>query len=155
MRGDRAGARRNADDHIVEIVRARVRRKGRGVGIFAFGTMLAPALAAANSLDASVADMRFVKPLDEALVLEYAASHELLVSVEENAIAGGAGAAVAEFLAAHGITVPLLLLGLPDLFLEHGKPQDMLSGVGLDAAGIEAAIRERLSEERRARKARG
>ncbi|MFM7275310.1 MAG: 1-deoxy-D-xylulose-5-phosphate synthase, partial [Gammaproteobacteria bacterium] len=150
-RGTGPGTPVDASLEAVEIGRARVRRKGRGVGILAFGTMLAPALTAANSLDASVADMRFVKPLDEALVLEYAATHELLVSIEENAVAGGAGAAVAELLAAHGVTVPLLLIGLPDRFLEHGKPQDMLRDAGLDAAGIEATIRERLSGERRAR----
>jgi 1-deoxy-D-xylulose-5-phosphate synthase len=106
--------------------------------------MVAPALAAAASLDASVADMRFVKPLDESLIEELCASHRLLVTVEENVVAGGAGTAVAEFLSERGIEMPLLHLGLPDRFLEHGKPQDMLRDAGLDAAGIENSIRDRL-----------
>jgi 1-deoxy-D-xylulose-5-phosphate synthase len=128
----------------VEIGRGRRLRKGTGVGILAFGTMVAPSLAAAESLKASVADMRFVKPLDEELVLEFAAKHKLLVTTEENAVAGGAGAAVSELLAAHGIVMPVLHIGLPDRFLDHGKPQDMLKSVGLDAAGIEVSIRARL-----------
>jgi 1-deoxy-D-xylulose-5-phosphate synthase len=128
----------------VEIGRGRRLRKGTGVGILAFGTMVAPSLAAAESLKASVADMRFVKPLDEELVLEFAAKHTLLVTAEENTVAGGAGAAVSELLAAHGIVMPVLHIGLPDRFLDHGKPQDMLKSVGLDAAGIEASIRARL-----------
>ncbi len=128
----------------VAIGKGRQLRKGRGVGILAFGTMVTPALAAADALDASVADMRFVKPLDEELVLAFAAKHKLLVTAEENALAGGAGAAVAEFLAAKGIVMPVLQLALPDRFLEHGKPQDMLKAVSLDAAGIEASIRQRL-----------
>jgi 1-deoxy-D-xylulose-5-phosphate synthase len=88
--------------------------------------------------------MRFVKPLDTELVLAFAAKHSLLVTAEENALAGGAGAAVAEFLAEQGIVMPVLHIALPDRFLEHGKPQDMLKDAGLDAAGIEAAIRARL-----------
>ena len=128
----------------VEIGRGRQLRKGRGVGILAFGTMVTPSLAAAEALNASVADMRFVKPLDKELVLAFAAKHSLLVTAEENALAGGAGAAVAEFLAEQGIVMPVLHIALPDRFLEHGKPQDMLKDVGLDAAGIEAAIRARL-----------
>ncbi len=92
--------------------------------------------------------MRFVKPLDEALILELAASHALLVSIEENAIAGGAGSAIGEFLTAHDITLPLLMLGLPDRFLEHGKPAAMLHDAGLDAEGIEAAVRARLAASR-------
>jgi 1-deoxy-D-xylulose-5-phosphate synthase len=85
-----------------------------------------------------------VKPLDRELVLAFAAKHKLLVTAEENALAGGAGAAVAELLAAEGIVMPVLHIALPDRFLEHGKPQDMLKGVGLDAAGMESAIRARL-----------
>ena len=128
----------------MEIGRGRRLRKGSGVGILAFGTMVAPSVVAAESLKASVADMRFVKPLDEELVLEFAAKHTLLVTTEENTVAGGAGAAVSELLAARGIVIPVLHLGLPDSFLDHGKPQDMLKSVGLDAAGIEASIRARL-----------
>ncbi|HAF90654.1 MAG TPA: 1-deoxy-D-xylulose-5-phosphate synthase, partial [Pseudomonas sp.] len=89
--------------------------------------------------------MRFVKPLDEALLREVAASHELLVTIEENSIMGGAGSAVAEFLAAERIVMPVLHLGLPDLYVEHAKPSEMLAECGLDAAGIEAAVRQRLA----------
>jgi len=119
------------------------RRQGQRVAILAFGTLLYPALEAAETLDATVANMRFAKPLDEALVLELARSHEALVTVEEGCIAGGAGSAVAECLAAAGVQTPLLMLGLPDRFIEHGDPAVLLAQCGLDAAGIAAAIRER------------
>lgn len=128
----------------VEIGKGVLRRRGQRVAILAFGVQLAEALRVAESLNASVADMRFVKPLDEALILELAASHDLLVTVEENAIMGGAGSAVAEFLAAQAIIKPVLQLGLPDYYVEHAKPAQMLTECGLDAAGIEAAIRQRL-----------
>ena len=144
-RGTGPGATIDPALEAVAIGKGVLRRAGREVAILGFGSMVAPALAAASALEASVADMRFVKPLDEELILELCASHSLLVTVEENAVAGGAGAAVAELLAARGIVMPLLVLGLPDRFLEHGKPQQMLHDVGLDAEGIEAAIRERLS----------
>jgi 1-deoxy-D-xylulose-5-phosphate synthase len=118
-------------------------RGGQRVAILAFGTLLYPALAAAESLDATVANMRFVKPLDEALVLELARSHDALVTLEEGCVAGGAGSAVLECLAAAGLAVPLLQLGLPDRFIEHGDPALLLARLGLDAAGIERAVRER------------
>jgi 1-deoxy-D-xylulose-5-phosphate synthase len=120
-----------------------VRRKGSRVAILSFGSMLAPALQAAEQFDATVANMRFVKPLDEALVLQLAREHSLLVTVEENTIQGGAGSAVAECLAQHGIQVAVLHLGLPDVFLEQGDPVQMLADCGLDASGIARAIRER------------
>jgi 1-deoxy-D-xylulose-5-phosphate synthase len=113
------------------------------VAILAFGTLLHAALHAAEALDATVVDMRFVKPLDEALVHELARDHDALVSVEEGCVMGGAGSAVAECLHAAGMTVPLLQLGLPDLFTEHGDPAKLLAMYGLDATGIEAAIRQR------------
>ena len=116
---------------------------GRRVAILAFGTVLHPALAAAKALDATVADMRYVKPLDEALVLELARSHDALVTVEEGVVMGGAGSAVTEFLNAQGITMPVLQLGLPDEFIEHGDPARLMAMVGLDAVGIEAAVRKR------------
>ncbi|MFY9513133.1 MAG: 1-deoxy-D-xylulose-5-phosphate synthase [Rubrivivax sp.] len=119
------------------------RRKGSRIAILAFGTVLHPALAAAQNLDATVADMRFVKPLDEALVLELARSHEALVTIEEGCVMGGAGSAVLECLAANGLALPVLQLGLPDQFIEHGDPAKLLSLCGLDAAGIEASIRKR------------
>jgi len=111
----------------------------------AFGTLLHPALNAAEELGATVADMRFVKPLDTDLIDSLAASHSLLVTIEENAVAGGAGSAVAEYLNTQGICIPMLQLGLPDSFLEHGKHADMLAGIGLDAKGIRDSIEQRLA----------
>ena len=105
-----------------------------------------PALKAAEALGATVADMRFVKPIDEALVRELAASHDALVTLEEAAIMGGAGSAVLETLAASGLAMPVLQLGLPDLFIDHGDQAALLAGVGLDAAGIERAIRARYGD---------
>jgi len=121
-----------------------LRRQGQGVAILVFGVQLQEALQVAERLNASVADMRFVKPLDEALIRELAASHTLLVTLEENSLMGGAGSAVSEFLAAEHTPMPLLHLGLPDRYIEHAKPSEMLAECGLDAAGIEAAIRQRL-----------
>ncbi|HEY7758127.1 MAG TPA: 1-deoxy-D-xylulose-5-phosphate synthase [Burkholderiales bacterium] len=123
-----------------------MRRQGRRIALLAFGSMVKPAVEAAGQLDASVADMRFVKPLDLELVLRLAASHELLVTVEENVIEGGAGSAVAEALNGAGKAVPLLHLGLPDRFVEHGDPAVLLKTCGLDRDGILAAIRQRLPE---------
>jgi len=123
--------------------KAVVRRRGRALAVLAFGTLLHPALAAAEKLDCTVVDMRFAKPLDEALVLEMARTHDGIVTVEEGCIAGGAGSAVGECLAQAGLAVPLLHLGLPDVFIEHGDPVKLLAGLGLDAAGIEQSIRQR------------
>ncbi len=113
------------------------------IAILAFGTLLYPALQAAEHIDATVANMRWVKPLDVELVRELAASHDVLVTLEEGCIAGGAGAAVSEALSAAGLTLPVLHLGLPDQFIEHGDPAKLLALQGLDAAGIERSIRER------------
>lgn len=123
-----------------------IRRSGHQVAILVFGVQLHEALVAAESLDATVADMRFVKPLDEALVRQLAKEHDLLVTIEENSVMGGAGSAVSEFLATENCLKPLLHLGLPDLYIEHAKPAEMLAACGLDAAGIEAAIRQRLDK---------
>ncbi|MBG7006170.1 1-deoxy-D-xylulose-5-phosphate synthase [Pseudomonas aeruginosa] len=131
----------------VEIGKGVVRRRGGKVALLVFGVQLAEAMKVAEGLDATVADMRFVKPLDEALVRELAGSHELLVSIEENAVMGGAGSAVGEFLAREGLEVPLLQLGLPDYYVEHAKPSEMLAECGLDAAGIEKAVRQRLDRQ--------
>ena len=123
-----------------------VRPKGQGsprVAILAFGTLLYPALAAAAKLDATVANMRFVKPLDAALVAELARSHDAIVTVEEGCVMGGAGSAVQEALAEAGIEIPVLTLGLPDEFVEHGDPAKLLAMCGLDAAGIEQSILKR------------
>ncbi|PPK52305.1 1-deoxy-D-xylulose-5-phosphate synthase [Marinobacter persicus] len=120
-------------------------RDGKQVAILNFGTLLHSALEAADGLNATVADMRFVKPLDEALVRELAEQHDLLVTLEENAIAGGAGSAVCEYLNANQLTVPVLQLGLPDRFVDHGKHGELLSECGLDAEGIGQAIVDRLA----------
>lgn len=122
-----------------------ITRRGRDVAILCFGTLHANALVAAEALDATVANMRFVKPLDTELLRQLGDSHGLLVTVEENAIMGGAGSAVNEWLLAQGIQIPVLNLGLPDIYVEHDKPASMLAECGLDAAGIERAIRQRLA----------
>ncbi|ERE16272.1 MULTISPECIES: 1-deoxy-D-xylulose-5-phosphate synthase [Chromobacteriaceae] len=122
-----------------------VRRQGKKIAILAFGSMVSPALAAAESLDATIADMRFVKPLDAELVRQLAESHELIVTVEENVVMGGAGSACVEALQAMRLATPVLQLGLPDDYVEHGDPALLLSLCGLDAAGIEKSIRERLA----------
>jgi len=118
-------------------------RGGTRIAILAFGTLLHAALAAAERLDASVVDMRFVKPLDDALVAEMAREHDAIVTLEEGCVMGGAGSAVGESLAAAGLQTPLLHLGLPDQFVEHGDPARLLAMCGLDAAGIEQSIRQR------------
>ena len=122
-----------------------ITRRGEQVAILCFGTLHQHASKAAEALNATVANMRFVKPLDTQLIAELSASHDLLVTVEENAVMGGAGSAVNEWLLAEGINLPVLNLGLPDLYVEHAKPAEMLAECGLDAAGIENAIRTRLS----------
>jgi len=115
-------------------------RRGRRVAILAFGTMVAPALEAAERLDATVANMRFVKPLDEALVRDLARSHDYLVTVEENVVMGGAGSAVNEYLVSSGLPLPVLNLGLPDRYIEHGSREELLSEAELDADGIQRNI---------------
>jgi 1-deoxy-D-xylulose-5-phosphate synthase len=122
-------------------------RRGERVAILNFGTLLPAALEAAGELDATVVDMRWVKPLDEAAILALAREHELLVTLEENAVAGGAGAGVNEFLAARNMVAPVLNLGLPDRFIEHGSHKDQLSWVGLDSASIVRAISQVLAEQ--------
>lgn len=116
---------------------------GTRIAILAFGTLLYPALAAADKIDATVANMRFVKPLDTALVAELANTHDALVTIEDGCLMGGAGSAVQEALAAAGILIPVLSLGLPDLFIEHGDPVGLMALHGLDATGIEQSILKR------------
>jgi 1-deoxy-D-xylulose-5-phosphate synthase len=120
-----------------------VRRQGRKVALLAFGAMLTPALQAAEMLDATVANMRFVKPLDTELVRQLATSHELLVTIEENALIGGAGAEVARALEELGLNTPLLRLGLPDKFINHGDSALLLADIGLDADGIVRSVAAR------------
>ncbi|GLO58003.1 1-deoxy-D-xylulose-5-phosphate synthase [Pseudomonas putida] len=130
----------------LEIGKGVIRRQGEKVALMVFGVQLSEALQVAEQINATVVDMRFVKPLDEALVLELAGGHELLVTIEENAIMGGAGAAVGEFLASQALVKPLLHLGLPDIYVEHAKPAQMLAECGLDAAGIEASVTARMAK---------
>jgi 1-deoxy-D-xylulose-5-phosphate synthase len=144
-RGSGPGAAVSKEMRTLPLGKGVVRRRGRGgVALLAFGSLVKPALDAAEDLDATVADMRFVKPLDADLVAELAATHRLLVTVEENAVSGGAGSAVAEALAERSILTPLLHLGLPDRFIDHGDQAQLLESVGLDRAGIVAAVRARL-----------
>lgn len=119
-------------------------REGAGVAILSFGTLLSDALAAADTINATVIDMRWVKPIDEVRLRELAATHPLWVTLEENAIAGGAGSAVLEFVAAEQLDIDVLCLGLPDHFVDHGDQGTLLADCGLDAAGIERAIATRL-----------
>jgi 1-deoxy-D-xylulose-5-phosphate synthase len=144
-RGCGVGASIAAGLEPLEIGKGLLRRSGHDVAFIAFGSLVAPALVAAEVLDASVADMRFVKPLDVEMLRELAHSHRLLVTLEENAVAGGAGAGVAEALVALGLTTPVLHLGLPDTFIEHGDPVRMLADCHLDATGIEQATRQRIT----------
>jgi 1-deoxy-D-xylulose-5-phosphate synthase len=129
------------------IGRGDVRRRGHRIAMLSFGALLGAVEAAGADLDATVVNMRFIKPLDEALLLELAGTHEALVTIEDNVIAGGAGSAVAEFLNAQGITLPLLQLGLPDAWLEHASREELMADVGLDAAGIKASVLKRWSRE--------
>ncbi len=144
-RGAGIGATVETELTSIEMGKGEIRRQGKGVAILAFGTMLAPSLQAAETLNATVANMRFIKPLDTALVAELAASHDLLVTIEEGSIMGGAGSAVAEALSAAGIVKPLLQLGLPDKFIDHGDATQLLAQCGLDAAGITASVNQRLN----------
>ncbi|RMF15048.1 MAG: 1-deoxy-D-xylulose-5-phosphate synthase [Gammaproteobacteria bacterium] len=126
-------------------------RQGNTVALLAFGSMVSPARAVAEELNATLVNMRFIKPLDTACIRELAESHELLVTIEENVVAGGAGSGVLEYLQSEGISVPVLTLGLPDVFQEHGKPAELLREAGLDAEGIIKSIRRyhaRITESR-------
>ena len=142
-RGAGIGAVIEPELSAIAIGTGEIKRHGSGVAILAFGSMVAPSVAAGLDLDATVANMRFVKPLDVALIRQLAAEHEYFVTVEEGCVMGGAGAAVAEAMAAEGIVKPILMLGLPDTFIDHGDPATLLAGVGLDAKGIAASIRQR------------
>jgi 1-deoxy-D-xylulose-5-phosphate synthase len=139
-RGTGPGVAQQEELTTMPVGKGELRREGKRIAILAFGSMLKPALEAAEKLDATVANMRFVKPLDAELVSRLAQSHELLVAVEEHQVMGGAGSAVCEALAAMGLAKKVLLLGLPDKFVEHGDPAKLLASVGLDAEGIRQSI---------------
>jgi len=143
-RGHGPGAAITEIMHVIPIGKAEIKRHGKKIALLAFGSTLTPALQAAEKLEATVINMRFVKPLDEAMLKWVADSHELLVTIEENAIAGGAGSAVNEWLSAHHYLIPTLNLGLPDRFVEHGDPQQLLADCGLDTKGIETAVKQKL-----------
>src|SRR5689334_14593307 len=123
-----------------EVRRQSTQPAGKRIAICAFGTMVAPSLAAAEQLDLTVANMRFVKPVDADLLRELAATHDAIVTIEEGSIMGGAGSACVEALLASGVVKPVLQLGLPDVFIDHGDPARLLASVGLDAAGIARSI---------------
>ena len=152
-RGSGPGAAVKKDMTALPVGRGEIRRQGKKIALLskkiaflAFGSMLATALEAAEEFDATVANMRFVKPLDDALVAQLAGSHDLLVTIEENVVEGGAGSAVLESLQRQGIKVAVLLLGLPDRFVDHGDSALQLADCGLDRAGILTAIRAKLAE---------
>ncbi len=142
-RGTGPGVAAGNDLGTLPIGKAEVRRKGNGIALLAFGAVLAPCLDAGAALGATVVNMRFVKPLDAALVTELAGTHAALVTVEDNVVAGGAGSAVAELLAERRMAAECVHLGLPDAFLEHASREELLAQAGLDAAGIERAVRTR------------
>jgi 1-deoxy-D-xylulose-5-phosphate synthase len=143
-RGAGAGVPVPSDLNGLPFGRGEIRRPGQRVAILAFGALLYPALKAAEALNATVANMRWVKPLDVELLLSIAQDHELIVTVEEGCRMGGAGSAVLEALQDAGVVRPVLVLGLDDTFTEHGDPAHLMALQGLDAQGIEASVRERL-----------
>jgi 1-deoxy-D-xylulose-5-phosphate synthase len=142
-RGTGPGVPLSKELETLPIGKAELRRRGHRLALLSFGAMLAPAAEIAAELDATLVNMRFVKPLDETMILELAKTHEAFVTLEDNAIAGGAGSAVAECLAAHGVTMPILHLGLPDAYLEHGSREEVLTMAGLDLPSIRKAIHTR------------
>jgi len=144
-RGTGPGVQIKQEMQAIPLGKGEIRRLGTRVALLAFGSMLAPCLEAGDELDATVANMRFVKPLDHELITALAAEHELLITVEENTIMGGAGSAVLEYLASQDGNISLLQLGLPDNFLDQGDPVEMLADCGLDKAGIIRSVKERLS----------
>ncbi|MFZ6815259.1 1-deoxy-D-xylulose-5-phosphate synthase [Undibacterium sp. Rencai35W] len=146
-RGAGVGAAMSSELTTLPIGKAELRRQGQRIAILAFGSMVQPSLKAADKLDATVVNMRFVKPLDTEMLASIAASHEFIVTVEEGTVMGGAGSAVAEAMAEAGINKPLLILGLPDQFVDHGDPVILLAQCGLDAPGIEASIRKKFAPD--------
>ena len=145
-RGKGLGTEIKREIKSIEIGKALVRRAGHSAAILAFGSMVKPALEASETLDATVVDMRFVKPIDEQLIRELAVSHQLIITIEENVTMGGAGSAVNEFLTKANIKVATLNLGLPDKFLDHGKASDMLANVSLDRKGVIQSVQNKLDE---------
>ena len=157
-RGTGCGVAVAAEMTALPVGRAQVRREGRsGLAIFAFGTLVESARNVAERLDATLVNMRFVKPLDEKLVMALAARHRAIITIEENAIIGGAGSGVGELLAAEGVQLPLLHIGIPDRFVEHGSRDSCLAAAGLDHAGLSSSVEQwwALHTPERIRSARG
>ena len=140
-RGAGTGIAERQQMQLLKIGESHTVRQGINTAFLSFGTVLPAVLAAADKLNATVVDMRFVKPLDEKRIIELAQTHDLLVSIEENMLAGGAGSAVNEFLSTHELTTPILNLGIPDQYIDHGNQADLLAQCGLDAHGIENSVR--------------
>ena len=153
-RGSGPGTAISTSLDTLPIGKADVRRHGSRIALMAFGALVPAAEAVGDELDLTVVNMRFVKPLDRALLLELVKTHEGFVTLEDNVIAGGAGSGVAELLAAEGITLPILHLGLPDAFQHHASREDLLAEAGLDVDGIRAAILARWPQVIAAEKAR-
>jgi 1-deoxy-D-xylulose-5-phosphate synthase len=131
--------------HALPFGKGEVRRQGQRIAILAFGTLLYPALHVGEAIHATVVNMRWAKPLDMELLAQIAASHDALVTLEEGAIMGGAGSAVLEALQTLDLSKPVLTLGVPDVFTEHGDPVKLLAELGLDAPGIQASIAQRFA----------
>ena len=146
-RGGGTGAVPEMNLDTLPVGKGEIRRQGRGVALLAFGSLVPAALAAGEELDATVANMRFVKPLDAELIVELAGNHSLLVSIEENAVIGGAGSEIERVLAERGLNVPVIRLGLPDRFIDHGEQGQLLAELGLDKDGIVRAVRARTSRQ--------
>ena len=134
-----------ADLQTLPFGKGEVRRQGQRIAILAFGTLLHPALQVGEVLNATVVNMRWAKPLDTELLAQVVATHDALVTVEEGALMGGAGSAVLEALQVLQNPKPVLMLGVPDVYVDHGDPAKLLSELGLDAAGIEASVRQRFA----------
>jgi 1-deoxy-D-xylulose-5-phosphate synthase len=146
-RGGGTGAVPETNLDTLPVGKGEIRRSGKEVALLAFGSLVPAALAAGDELDATVANMRFVKPLDVELIVELAGNHSLLVSIEENAVIGGAGSEIERVLAERGLNVPVLRLGLPDRFIDHGEQSQLLAELGLDKDGIVRAVRARTSKQ--------
>jgi 1-deoxy-D-xylulose-5-phosphate synthase len=142
-RGAGPGVAVQASLDVLPIGKAQLRRRGAGIALLAFGALLPAAETVAGELGLTCVNMRFAKPLDRELVLELARTHEGFATIEDNAVMGGAGSAVAELLAAEGVELPVLHLGLPDAYLDHASREDLLAQAGLDASGIRLALLSR------------
>ena len=146
-RGSGSGVPEESEMTALPIGRAEIVRDGEGIAILAFGVMLNPSLIVGSELDATVVNMRFVRPLDKQSILHIAETHLLLVTIEDNVVSGGAGSGVNELLQEYGYNIPILNLGLPDQHIEQGSREQMLAACSLDPAGIKSAIQKRIPVE--------